>query len=254
MMNASVFAELLRHVNFRDLGGQRTQAGREVRHGVLFRSAALAELSSAGIAALRDLKIGTIFDFRADDERALHPTPWREIGCRQYLVRDHALPGGRNLDALLDDERLTEDMHRGLMLRVFGLLPYEQADTFGRLFRSVAAGDGALLFHCTSGKDRTGIAAALLLSALGVPRDSIAAEYLRTEDFDILASPAFRRDPPLPPKRLAALRPLYAPDRAFIEEMFRVIEARDGSVENFLRNRLALSENELAAFRDRLLV
>jgi protein-tyrosine phosphatase len=252
-MKSSLHDELARTFNFRDLGGLKTADGGEVRRGILYRSASLSELNPAQLDAIRALEIHWVIDFRVNHERATHPTPWREFGGRQYWFRDHGRPAGGDLNSLLADEQRTHEINRNMMMRAYRDLPYQYTEALHRLFVTVAAEDGAVLFHCTSGKDRTGIAAALMLSALGVPRDTITHDYLRTTEFDILASPAFRQDPPFSPARQEDLRPIFSVYPEYLENMFDAITARDGSVDKFLRQTLALSDSELGSFRARLL-
>ena len=200
--------QLARLFNFRDLGGVRSGDGREVRRGTLYRSASLSELAPEHIAAVRELSIRSVIDLRYNSEREIHPTPWQEMGCSAYWCRDYEPAGGRGgLNDLLASESLTTAAARDLMLRVYPELAYGNVDSLKRLFRTLQTEEGPFLVHCTSGKDRTGIAAALVLSALDVPRDAILADYLATRRFDILASPAFRRDEPFPPERIEIIRP-----------------------------------------------
>jgi protein-tyrosine phosphatase len=137
-----------------------------------------------------------------------------------------------------------------MMLRAYPGLAYNQTAALQRLFRLAAAGEGPLLFHCTSGKDRTGISAALLLSALGAHREAIIEDYLKSLDFDVLASAAFRD---LDPERRAAFEPLYYVHADYLHAMFKAVEARDGSVENFLTRSVELGAQDLERLRDTLL-
>jgi protein-tyrosine phosphatase len=94
------------------------------------------------------------------------------------------------------------------------------------------------------------MSAALLLSALGAERETVADDYLATLNFDILASPAFRA---ARPERRDALAPIYGVSRDYLDAMFTSIEARDGSLEAFLRRALELQPDDLEAMREALL-
>jgi protein-tyrosine phosphatase len=252
-MSAITLKQLARSLNLRDLGGLSTKAGRSVRRGFLYRSGALAQLSAAQIAAIRVLEIRSVVDLRSNGERAIHPTPWEDIGCRHYFHRDHHPSGGGDLNEILSDESLTAPAAHALMIRVYERLAFEHIEVLRRLFQTVATGEGPFLFHCTAGKDRTGVAAALILSALEVPREAILADYLASAEFDILSSPAFIRDEPLSPERLEALRPIYTADGDYLDAMFDAIAARDGSVERFFSRALELDASVLDDLRARLL-
>lgn len=241
---------LARSINLRDLGGIAAGDGRSVRRGALYRSAALGELSPGERDALAALGLRAIIDLRYNRERAAHPTPHAELGCQAYWALDYEPERSGDLSDLLADGRLTREAAREMMIQVYRDLPYRHVDALQQLFRTAAGGEGPILFHCTSGKDRTGMSAALLLSALGAPREAIESDYLASLNFDILASPAFRS---APPDRREALAPIYRVERDYLAAMFGAIEARDGSVEGFLRGALELEPAELQALRERLL-
>jgi protein-tyrosine phosphatase len=252
-MSQSTLDQLARGVNLRDLGGHQTRDGRELRRGLLYRSASLCELSTAQLAIMRTLKIRSIVDLRHNGERAVHPTPWRDLGCSYYWFHDHEPPPGDDLNTLLADKNLTAAAARDLMIRAYRAMPYWQVEGLRGLFRTVATEEGAFLFHCTSGKDRTGIGAALALSALEVPRDAILTDYLETLKFDVLASPAYQQGESLSTEWLEALRPIYTVEREYLDAMFDAIVERDGSVEAFLYQTVGLDAAVLNAFRNRLL-
>jgi protein-tyrosine phosphatase len=94
------------------------------------------------------------------------------------------------------------------------------------------------------------MSAALILSAVGAPREAIVADYLASLNYDVLASPAFRS---LAPERRAVLAPIYLVERGYLDAMFEAIEAREGSVDGFLRGTLGLAPAELAALGAALL-
>ena len=245
--------QLARVINLRDLGGHRTRDGRQLRRGLLYRSASLSELSTAQLSIVRALKIRSIVDLRHNGERAVHPTPWRNLGCNYYWFHDHEPPVGDDLNTLLASESLTAAAAHDLMIQAYRAMPYWQIDGLHGLFQTVATGAEAFLFHCTSGKDRTGIGAALVLSALEVPREAILTDYLESRRFDILASPAYRQHQSLSTERLDALRAIYTVEREYLNAMFDAVAERDGSVEAFLRQTVGLDAAVLDAFRKRLL-
>lgn len=248
-MSDESLTALGRSINLRDLGGIEAADGRVTRGGVLFRCAAMGGLSDAERRTLAALGLHTIVDLRTNSERAEHPTPWEELGCGDYWARDHEPSQGGGLSDLFADGTLTRDSAHEMMVRVYRDLPYGHLEVLQALFRRILSARGPLLFHCTSGKDRTGMAAALVLSALGAPREAIIADYLASLNFDVLASPAFRE---CPIERREALAPIYLVNRDYMEAMFAAIEGREGSVEAFLLQRLALEPGELTILREKL--
>lgn len=252
-MTQDTLKQLARSINLRDLGGVPAHGGAEVKRGVVYRSATLSGLSAEQLTAIRALGIRSVIDFRYNRERAVHPTPWQDMGCKHYWFRDYDPSGGGDLKSLLSDETLTAEKSRTLMIRVYEELPFGHIEALRRLFQTVVAGEGALLFHCTAGKDRTGMAAALILSALDAPREAILADYLATVEFEILASPGFRRKQAFPPEHLEKIRPIFAADGDYLDAMFSAIVKRAGSVRDFLYRTLELTDADLDALRKRLL-
>jgi protein-tyrosine phosphatase len=191
----TVLRELEGTVNFRDLGGLPTTDG-ETAYGVLYRSDALHALTPAGEAELAGSDVGVIVDFRTNTERDLSrdrlpsARSIRDVhlplleGAMSHLIKE-ALEAsalgdrtaiGRAAEQAMASLPSLGDMYLG-MLR-------HGATSFAEVARLVADPDPehpAVLFHCTAGKDRTGVCAALLLDAAGVRREAIIADYRVSE-------------------------------------------------------------------------
>jgi len=125
----------------------------------------------------------------------------------------------------------------------------ERTETLAEVIEHLASRDNLpAVFHCTAGKDRTGVAAALVLLALGVPRDIVLQDYLLTND---LAHP-------LPPQHqttvpLEALAVLWRVQQGFLDSALRVVDADHGGIERYLTQRLRLSRGALDALAARYL-
>ena len=143
---------------------------------------------------------------------------------------------------------------RAVLIAVYRDFPRTHADAYAAIFRHLAAGDVPLALHCSAGKDRTGVAAALILSALGVPRATVIEDYALTDQLldpdRMRASAATAEMATMPPDVLAAV---LRSDPAYIEAAFDEIETRHGGVEGYLRSALGLSDADIAAMRARLL-
>jgi protein-tyrosine phosphatase len=181
--------------NFRDTGGLPLASGGSSRGGVLYRSDALSALTEKGAADLAATPIGVVVDLRTPQERATAPDrlpttrPFRAVdlsilegamaGMTQQLLGgdDAAAPSREQVAAALSALPSLGDMYVGML--------QHGADAFAQIARLVAAShDGsptAVLVHCTAGKDRTGVATALLLDAAGVERAAIVADYASSE-------------------------------------------------------------------------
>jgi protein-tyrosine phosphatase len=250
--------------NFRDLGGYRTRDGRRVRWRLLFRSGVLSYLTDADWAHLASLGIRTVCDLRAPHERAREPVPQRAASMQwdewDYDPQLVSLRGQLKRHATL-----TNETARASMTALYREFPSRFATQFAAIFRRLASGDVPLIIHCSAGKDRTGLAAALVLSSLGVARPDVLADYVLTdtgvdlehelithrrstvgvgEDHDHVQLAAIAREARLP---LLAAHPDY------LEAAFDSIEADYGSLDGYLRQRLGLADSELDDVRRRLL-
>lgn len=243
--------------NFRDLGGYRTDDGQHVAWGKIFRSGTMSGLTVADYDYLARLGIKVVCDFRTAEERKAEPNAWVSDRKIDYWARDYD-SGFGELGKLLSSDDVTGEQVRAAMVEGYRRTPYEQAPAYREMFKRLAAGEIPLAFNCTAGKDRAGVAAALLLTALGVPRDRVVADYALSEkivDFrkELTGGDdkAFSALAKLPPEVLA---PLMRSDPAYIQAMFAEIERRHGTVANYLKDELGLTGGELQQIREKLLV
>ncbi|WP_460725049.1 tyrosine-protein phosphatase [Nocardia heshunensis] len=226
--------------NFRDIGGYRTADGRTVRTGVAFRSNRLAGLTDADLAKLSTAGVTLDVDLRNGSERSSAPD--RVPTGAQYRVADvvsfdsgvsfHEFPvitlGRGVIDGLINGSSdLVQSADYPLMVDFHG-----SDVAFGTLLRSLATNSGAAVYHCTSGKDRTGWATAVLLTLLGVPRDVVNADYL--------ASNTELGDP-------------KAVQLSWLEAAFGEVDRLYGSVDTYVRDGLGLDQATIDALRAKLL-
>jgi protein-tyrosine phosphatase len=234
--------------NFRDLGGCTTLDGRRVRRGRLFRSGTLAYLTPAGQRGLAELGIRTICDLRTTRERLSEPSVALPTTIRT-VSWDYELDHGAVMGAVRVTSPKPEEV-RGAITEFYRTAPEDFAERFAQIFDLLRTDQAPLVLHCTAGKDRTGVAAALLLTALGVSRTDVLADYVRSDqvtDFELLRngdSWRFLRD--LPPQVRA---PLFAAEPAYIEAMLERVHECHGSVEQYLRVRLNFHDHALAQLR-----
>ena len=236
--------ELVGVSNLRDLGGYRTGDGRVVRRGLVFRSAALAGMTVDDEADIARLGLCTICDFRgiAESERA--PTVLRGPELVHLPIEPTVGAGLRDILATKDftGESLFAVLEQAYV--AYGLSSMAQ---YRAVFDLILDGRTPLLFHCAAGKDRTGFAAALLLTALGVPWDTVTADYEATNRL-------WRRDTvpasDLPPE---VREQLLQADPTLLTAAFEAARQRYGTFDAYLQEALGLDPVRRHRLRDILL-
>lgn len=232
-------------LNLRDFGGYPSARGGEVRRNMLYRSGAMHRLSEEAEAHLAGLGIAIVWDLRRRTEREAQPTRWCSAAAGTELIaRDHEQTPGV-LAALLRDNRLEPEAARAAMIELYGRLAEAHAPSYRDIFARLLAGRVPLLLHCTAGKDRTGVGAALILSALDVPRETVIADYALTDEVADFG-PLLDHYAHIPADTIA---PLFASEPAYIEAMFAAFDERHGGVDGFLETVLGVGEAERARLR-----
>lgn len=245
--------------NFRDLGGYPTRDGRRTRWGTLYRSGQLSELTDADLDYLSDLGIALVCDFRSPQEREAEP---------DRLPTDPA-PAVRELEIYtpgvdpsgLRDRIMSDDLEGldlgGFLVEANRAFVTEFAPRYRTMFEAVLAGGNLpMVVHCTAGKDRAGVAAALLLLSVGVSEQTVLQDFLLTNHYTaqrveetllgIRILSLFRTDP-------EEVRPLLLVEPRYLEAAFESMRAQDGSIEDYLGTTLGLSSEDRARLRELLL-
>jgi protein-tyrosine phosphatase len=248
--------------NLRDIGGWPTSAGGRVRSGVVYRSAELSRLHGDDLSAFGELGVRTVFDLRTAAEATRQPDALPEgtesVALDVLGVGEHAAPA--ELQQIFEDpSRASEFLRAGqaegyfeTAYRAFVTLPSARS-AYQRLFEGIAAAEGPVLYHCTTGKDRTGWATAVLFRLLGVPDEQVLEEYLLTNtELLPMVQPwmdqfaAGGGDPQL-------LMPILGVQESYLEAAFAQMQESFGAVEDYLVTGLGLSPTTLEALRDKLL-
>jgi len=246
--------------NFRDAGGYRTADGKWVKMGMLYRSDQLDRLSPADLTTLHADGIHLVCDLRTDVERSQGKDRLPEGA--ESLIADVAGSdsSSSNLAKMLSDSKHAEQVLGGgkaaqLMIdanRQFVGMP-SALKAYKALFERLA--DPAMLpavYHCTAGKDRTGWAEAVFLSIMGVPRETIMQDYLLSNRYlegknqKMLAMLKGHMDP-------AWLEPLLGVRPEYLDAAFDEVNKRYGSMDNYLRQGLGLSDRTLQSLRHEFL-
>lgn len=175
--------------NFRDIGGAPTSASNEsVRTGRVFRADGLAQLTDRAREDLRALGIATVIDLRDIGERAKLPDALDGLGVDHIelpIFEDHFFPSRplsrEEMQAAAEETSM--DLSDRSLGRIYDLMITHFGSRLALAVDTVTAhSDGGVVFHCSAGKDRTGVVAAFLLELLGVSREGIIDEYSITSE------------------------------------------------------------------------
>lgn len=249
-------------VNVRDVGGYRTYDGERVRHGRVFRADALSKLTDADVATLGGLGLRTVVDFRVAEEvrydgpdrlpagLAVTARPVTDNGLFRQLM---TVIGSR--DPVKQEEMLGGGKAEAFMRDVYRTFVTDATDReqFGATLRDIAAGGPAapLLYHCTSGKDRTGWTTYVLLRAVGVPERTAVDDYLASNTFraaydaklrETLKQTGMMQNPDL-------LIPLQEVRGGYLDAALAEVTSRYGSFGGYLTKGLGLDAGTLVKLR-----
>ncbi len=243
--------------NFRDIGGYKTADGRTMKRGLLYRSEALARLTDRDYEQLAHLKIKVLCDFRGADEKLRAPTQWRGSEIEQFPQPIEA-QGSSPLMAKIAQGAPPEEL-KATMAALYGQFAMTNATQYKNLFRRMVDGGIPVLYHCSAGKDRTGVFTALLMTALGVPREQVIEEYLLTnkyvltpEAMKLMAAnmKSFGMTTTPDPERL---KPVIGVEREYLESVFAEIDKQFGKFDNYRQKALGLNNQDVAKLKALLL-
>jgi protein-tyrosine phosphatase len=248
--------------NFRDIGGYETTDGRFVRWGLLYRSGVLTHLTPSDFAYLSHLDIRVVCDFRTAQENSVDPEAWIPDAAVEHVslpIGDGGNKGSvSSLQQMLASNPSPEQL-RERMIKVYGGFAFTNAPEYAKVFKQLEEDHLPLLYHCTAGKDRTGVFSALLLLTLGVPEKTVLADYALTNKYLLDGlSPAETRKMLAANPGLDRLTPaqrdvLMAADPQYLESTLHQIDEKYGSFGNYRRTALGVSDKDVALLRSRLL-
>lgn len=245
--------------NFRDYGGYAARDGR-LKQGVLWRSGQHGGATPADLAGVAELGITTVIDLRGDSERETMP-------CLRHDAFDGLVlfaPGETAGSELAPHEEAgrgitTADEAKAAMTKLYVNMPFRDVliRSLTLYFEALATRDGASLLHCLAGKDRTGLAAALLHRLLGVHEDDVMADYLLTnaagnQQARIAAAGGSIRERYGAQITDEAIVMLMGVDADYLHTATRSIEERHGSTERYAEQVLGVDAARRAALRERL--
>lgn len=238
--------------NFRDVGGYRTVDGHTVKSGVLYRSGSLGSLTPKGQDTVSALNIASIIDLRANEERSQDANDW--LGSVQgYWARDYSMSHGDMGRIFQAGGPPTAESMKAMMAQAYRTFPKEQAPSYREMFARLVDGKEPLVVNCTAGKDRTGVAAALVLTALGVPYETVREDFLLSNNAPGMDSLKGMVGGPLASLPPEVTKPLIGVEPEYLDAAFTQIRQDYGSVESYLEKELGVGPREIAILRNTML-
>jgi protein-tyrosine phosphatase len=245
--------------NFRDIGGYVGTNGRQVRWGQVYRTGVLSYFTDKDHPSLLQLGVRAICDLRRDEERLREPTRWPDAAVVPMIWEDGDAPTIRGFAA--QRPRDAAGMYES-MLELYRALPDWMAPRIRGFFECIATGKAPVVVQCSAGKDRTGLAIAVLLSALGVARDTIIDDYLITnsagdfEQFIVTRQGQLGLDDahqPLLSMPQEMRRVLFAADAAYLQAAFDCLDRKYDGIEGYLSTSVRIADDTLATVRRHML-
>lgn len=246
--------------NFRDLGGYQAQDGRQLKWNCFYRSGHLSRFSARDLNEFASLGVRVVCDFRRAEEVERDPSVLPEH-ARPQLLQLAIDPGSATgFFARVRRWRTAEEDMARFMCDINRAFALDHHGPYRRMLEAIFhLRDGAMLFHCAAGKDRTGFAAALILMIMNVPREVILQDYMLTNDYfspevelQLLADKYanFGLDKLAP----EAVRPIFEVRPEYLQSAFDAIDEHYASTEDYLEAVFELTPAKRQQLQQRFLV
>ena len=219
--------------NLRDMGGYTVQGG-SLRWHTLYRSNEISMTNADTLSQLQTLGIRTLFDFRDDKQKKKVPI---DVSFRE-TTQTIAAPISVSvlIRSALSGDKLTGTSARKILADIYRSLVLDHANAYKLFFNSLSDPNNfPLTFYCVAGKDRTGLAAALLLTALGASRDTIYDDYLLTNTYWEMPTDVLREESD------EVREAVFTADTQYLEAAFAAMSEHYGSAESFVQTILGLN-------------
>lgn len=243
--------------NFRDMGGIINKNGKQIVWGHFFRSGQLSKLKSSEYAKLEALNVKTIIDLRTDKELAKKPDRVPAgVDYKNVQVYDDSEDMFSKTKTEVLKGKVTPVQADSLVMEFYKLYMLENPQLVKGIVDQLFDTNDAVLFHCSAGKDRTGMIGALVLSILEVDRETIISEYMlsnnyRAKEVEKLLKLAKIGKLVYPKidyqviENFSWIKPIY------IEAMFKGIEGKYGTIDNYITTGLGISKEQRQAYMEK---
>lgn len=249
--------------NFRDIGGVQTKNGGTVKTNLLFRSGFLSELKGKDLAQFEDLDIERVIDLRTSDEVQL-------IGSGNYpgSVQKQNIPlNSGNITKMLIpifEKGEFQLIEKGLLGKIYIDMISKFEEELRQIFQSILEADSAVVYHCSHGKDRTGLVSALLLELLEVDRDQIYDDYLKSNELrakenayqiQMIKDNFMKRfDRNVTDEEFAPVQELFVCQKDVLENVFEHIESNFESINNYFEENLGFTKQEISNLKSKYIL
>ena len=267
-------------INFRDLGGYKTEDGRIVKWGQLYRSAQLDRMSKQGVFDMAQMGIQVVVDLRFSDETHKYPTITSAVPDAEMLSwhkeLNEAVEGSHKQDTNFKSNDIQRSWKDSLdsndpvkireTMRVnYPKKLYSHQAIYRKMLLRLGQGNLPLVFHCAAGKDRTGVAAALILGLLGVSDEQIVQDYLLTQkEIEHLlknwmsGGAGHETDPDDFQQKLASyspevVKPIFDADESYIQTLLDYVQENYGSFKQYALTVLKLTQGDIDRLQYHLL-
>ncbi|MFR9165664.1 MAG: tyrosine-protein phosphatase [Dysgonomonas sp.] len=228
--------------NFRDLGGIRNKDGKYVKWGVFFRTDDLSNLTEGDLNYLSSIPITSVVDFRTKAEIASAPDKLPASVKNYYEL--NISPGNLDInDTKLDLSKIKTD---SIMIEMNKAFVCDTAiiNTYRKFFTLLQNENNlSLIFHCSAGKDRTGMGAALILFALGVDEETVIKDYMLSNTYLSGKYDKLMKENP-------ALEPMFTVRPEYLQTSIDIMKNDYGGIDNYLEKELGVN---IKAFREKYL-
>ena len=246
--------------NLRDLGGMKSQDGTVIKDKCFLRAGHLSELSESDREKLHSL-VGMVIDFRSDKEREEKPDEIIDDICYKHIPIVDSLTAGvtrekdadKKVFATLAEKPAEAKAYMCQMYR--GFAEEYAVGQYAKFIRELFdKHDKAVLWHCTAGKDRAGVASVIVEEMLGIPRNVIIEDYMATNKYleaDIVFLTKFVKQQIGSESDMAdeALRYLFGAEEEYIQAYYEAVEEKFGNLRTFIKDGLGINDEELEMFK-----
>lgn len=244
--------------NTRDLGGYMTTCNKTVKKNLLFRSDRFDKITKEDQKKLIDLGIKRVIDFRSQTEKDKSPNNLpSEIDIVEIEINSDKKVTDDLNTLLKEDTKENNEKIKKFLIEANRDFIVDMADNFKFFLKFIINNETPTCFHCSAGKDRTGFATFLIYTILGVPRDIILEDYLKSNNYisETIEETKFKVADILnvPHEKADKLLPLLYVDISYITSAIEEAEKRYGTIENFIIKKLGITPGLQQKFKDYML-